>query len=170
MPSARPPAQGWRVALQAAHRRLRRPSAQDPVRSRAVAAGHRVSVRSPSRSGARRTCPAHLPAAQICAERERGAVTAELAMAVPLLLALTIGLVWLLTLGTAQVRMVDATREAARALARGDSAEDALARARVVAPTGAVLSVSQAGDQPGDRVVVSGSVEVDGVGGLFDAL
>jgi Flp pilus assembly protein TadG len=97
---------------------------------------------------------------------ERGAVTAELAMAVPLLLALTIGLVWLLTLGTAQVRMVDATREAARALARGDAAETALSRAREVAPAGAALSVSQSGD----RVVVSGSVAVDGIGGLFDAL
>ena len=42
-------------------------------------------------------------------------------MAVPLLLAVTLGMVWLLTLGTAQVRMVDATREAARAVARGDA-------------------------------------------------
>jgi Flp pilus assembly protein TadG len=98
--------------------------------------------------------------------RQRGAVTAELAMAVPLLLALTVGLVWLLTLGTAQVRMVDATREAARALARGDSTDAALARAREVAPAGAVLSVSTAADD----LVVSGSVEIDGVGGLFDAL
>ena len=30
-------------------------------------------------------------------------------MAIPLLLAVTLGLVWLLTLATAQVRMVDAT-------------------------------------------------------------
>ncbi len=46
-------------------------------------------------------------------------MTAELAMAMPLLLALTLGLVWLLTLGTAQVRMVDATRETARAVGPG---------------------------------------------------
>jgi Flp pilus assembly protein TadG len=87
-------------------------------------------------------------------------------MAVPLLLALTVGLVWLLTLGTAQVRMVDATREAARAVARGDSTEAALARARQVAPAGAELTVSSESGQ----VVVSGHVTVDGVGGLFDAL
>ena len=97
---------------------------------------------------------------------ERGAVTAELAMAVPLLLAVTLGLVWLLTLGTAQVRMVDATREAARAVARGDDAESALDRGRQVAPPGAVLTVTSSGDQ----VVVSGTVEVDGVGGLLEVL
>ncbi len=97
---------------------------------------------------------------------ERGAVTAELAMAVPLLLALTVGLVWLLSLGMAQVRMVDATREAARAVARGDSPDEAIARARQVAPPGAELTVtSEAG-----QVVVTGQVTVDGVGGLFDAL
>jgi Flp pilus assembly protein TadG len=97
---------------------------------------------------------------------ERGAVTAELAMAVPLLLAVTLGLVWLLTLGTAQVRMVDATREAARAVARGDSVEAALDRGQQVAPPGAALAVTT----EGDRVVVSGTVEVDGVGGLFEVL
>ena len=93
-------------------------------------------------------------------------VTAELAMAVPLLLAVTLGMVWLLTLGTAQVRMVDATREAARAVARGDAAGVALDRGRQVAPAGAVLTVATVGDQ----VVVSGTVEIDGVGGLFGVL
>ena len=87
-------------------------------------------------------------------------------MAVPLLLAVTLGMVWLLTLGTAQVRMVDATREAARAVARGDAAEVALERGRQVAPPGAVLTVTTADD----RVVVSGTVEIDGVGGLFGVL
>jgi Flp pilus assembly protein TadG len=97
---------------------------------------------------------------------ETGAVTAELAMAVPLLLALTVGLVWLLSLGLAQVRLVDATREAARAVARGDTTEDSVARARGVAPPGARLTVAAAEGQ----VVVDGEVAVDGVGGLFDAL
>jgi Flp pilus assembly protein TadG len=97
---------------------------------------------------------------------QRGAVTAELAMAVPLLLAVTLGLVWLLTLASAQVRMVDATREAARAVARGDDADDALERGRAVAPAGAALTVITLDD----RVVVSGSVTVDGMAGLFDAL
>ena len=87
-------------------------------------------------------------------------------MAVPLLLAVTLGLVWLLALATAQVRMVDATREAARAVARGDSTDEAIERGRLVAPAGAALTVTTLDD----RVVVSGSVTVDGVGGLFDAL
>ena len=87
-------------------------------------------------------------------------------MAVPLLLAVTLGLVWLLALATAQLRMVDATREVARALARGDATDEALDRGRLVAPAGAALTVTTLDD----RVVVSGSVTVDGVGGLFDAL
>jgi Flp pilus assembly protein TadG len=95
---------------------------------------------------------------------ERGAVTAELAMAIPLLVAVTLGLVWLLSLGTAQVRMVDATREAARAIARGDSVEEAISRAQPVAPEGSTLSVSA---EEGGQVVVTGTAEVDGVGGLF---
>jgi hypothetical protein len=98
---------------------------------------------------------------------ETGAVTAELAMALPLLVALTIGLVWLLTLGTTQVRMVDATRETARAVARGDSVPEALARGQQVAPPGASLQVDAAAD---GHVVVSGAVAVDGLGGLFDFL
>jgi hypothetical protein len=87
-------------------------------------------------------------------------------MAVPLLLALTVGLVWLLSLGIAQVRMVDATREAARAVARGDSPDEAVTRGREVAPAGAELTVAATDGQ----VVVDGEVEVDGIGGLFDAL
>ncbi|MFI2708388.1 TadE family type IV pilus minor pilin, partial [Nocardioides sp. CER28] len=51
--------------------------------------------------------------------RDRGAATAELVMVLPALVAVTIGLVWLLSVGAAQVRTVDAARETARALARG---------------------------------------------------
>jgi Flp pilus assembly protein TadG len=87
-------------------------------------------------------------------------------MAVPLLLAVTLGLVWLLALATAQVRMVDATREAARAVARGDSTDEALDRGRLVAPAGAALTVTTLDD----RVVVSGSVTVDGVAGALRRL
>ena len=59
---------------------------------------------------------------------QRGAVTAELALGIPMLVSLTIGLVWLLSIGIAQVRIVDAARETARASARGDP--DAVAVAR----------------------------------------
>jgi len=48
---------------------------------------------------------------------EDGAATAELALGIPLLVALTAGLVWMLAVGAAQVRVIDASREAARAVA-----------------------------------------------------
>ena len=41
-------------------------------------------------------------------------------MVLPLLLAVVVAMTWMLTVGLAQVRAVDAAREAARALARGD--------------------------------------------------
>ena len=97
---------------------------------------------------------------------ERGAVTAELALALPLLLAVTTGLVWLLTLATAQSRVVDASREAARAVARGDDVGLARDLAVRIAPEGARVTVST----EGDRVVVATTARVTGPGGLFAAL
>jgi Flp pilus assembly protein TadG len=94
---------------------------------------------------------------------ERGAATAELAMVLPLLLAVTVGLVWLLAVGAAQVRTVDAAREAARAVARGDPVAEAVARGRRVAPPRSSVSVHEDGSQV--TAVVVG--HVDGPGGLF---
>ena len=95
--------------------------------------------------------------------RERGAVTAELAMVLPLLVAVTVGLVWLLAVGAAQVRTVDAARETARALARGDDQDEAVARGLRVAPPGSTVSVERSGADV--RVEVVG--EVAGPGGLL---
>lgn len=97
---------------------------------------------------------------------ERGAVTAELAMALPLLLAVTVGLVWLLSVGAAQVRTVDAARETARAMARGDDTGAAVAAGTRVAPPGARVQVTTSGEQ----VVATASARVDGPGGLFGFL
>ena len=94
---------------------------------------------------------------------EDGAATAELAMVLPLLVAITIGLVWLLAVGAAQVRAVDAAREAARAVARGDSVGEAVARGERVAPAGSRISVHDGGGQV--TAVVVG--RIDGPGGLF---
>jgi Flp pilus assembly protein TadG len=71
---------------------------------------------------------------------QRGAATVELALGIPVLVSLTIGLVWMLAIGIAQVRMVDAARETARAGARGDSETAAVARGHGVAP-GAVVTL-----------------------------
>lgn len=97
---------------------------------------------------------------------ERGAVTAELALALPVLVAVTIGLVWLLSVGMAQIQLIDATREAARALARGDSEADALAVGQRIAPGATTLTVSH----EGTRVVVSGLARIKGPGGIFARL
>jgi Flp pilus assembly protein TadG len=93
----------------------------------------------------------------------RGAATAELAMVLPLLVAVSIGLVWLLAVGAAQVRTVDAARETARALARGDDQSTAVGRGLAVAPEGSRVAVSRGGGEV--RVTVTGRVE--GPGGLF---
>jgi len=97
------------------------------------------------------------------ADAERGAATAELVMALPLLVAVTIGLVWLLSVGAAQIRTVDAAREAARAAARGDDVAVASERGRAVGPTGTRVAVSV----DGDSVVATASARVQGPGGLF---
>ena len=70
-------------------------------------------------------------------------MTAELVMAIPMLVALTAGLVWLLSVAFAQVRMIDAARETARALARGDDQASALALGHRVAPAGAHFTITE---------------------------
>ncbi len=94
---------------------------------------------------------------------ERGAVTAELALTLPLLVAVTLGLVWLLSVGTAQVRVVDAARETARAVARGDDLAAAVSTGERVAPPSAEVTVSS-----GDGLVtVVVAATVEGPGGVF---
>ena len=96
----------------------------------------------------------------------RGAVTAELALVLPLLVAVTTGLVWLLAVGADQLRAVDAARETARSLARGDTAAAAVAVGEHVAPAGATVRVTTSDG----RVHVTVTGEVAGPGGIFDAL
>ena len=97
---------------------------------------------------------------------EAGAATAELALGIPLLLALTVGLVWMLAVGAAQVRVIDASREAARVVARGDSADAAEAVARRIAPAGAEVHIVTAGGE----VRVTTSARVTAPGGVLGAL
>ena len=96
----------------------------------------------------------------------RGAVTAELALALPLLVSVTTGLVWLLAVGADQLRAVDAARETARALARGDAPAAAVAIGERVAPDGATVRVATSDG----RVHVTVTGEVAAPGGIFDAL
>ncbi len=98
--------------------------------------------------------------------RQRGAVTAELALGLPLLLAVTVGLVWLLAVGAGQVRVVDGAREAARSLARGDPEPTAVDRAVRVAGEGSRVRTTWAGGE----VTVTVTREVAGPGGVLGAV
>lgn len=73
-------------------------------------------------------------------------MTAEAAIVVPIMAAFALALVWLITVGIAQVRAVDAARDAARELARGDDAAAAVSAARRTAPADARVSVDRRGD------------------------
>jgi TadE-like protein len=75
-----------------------------------------------------------------------GSVTAETAVLLPTLVVVAATLMWLVSVGVAQVRCVDAARDAARALARDESAEVAVELARQVAPEGARVVVHRTGD------------------------
>lgn len=73
--------------------------------------------------------------------RERGMVTAELATIAPLAVAFAFLLLWIVSLGLTQVRLADASREAARMIARGEASQAARAVASRQAPDGASVHV-----------------------------
>jgi len=98
--------------------------------------------------------------------KQDGAVTAETAMVLPVLVLFALGLAWLVALGATQVRALDAARETARALARGEETGTSLGLGRRVATAGARISV----DQGADTVEVTVEAPVRGPGGLFGFL
>lgn len=93
-------------------------------------------------------------------------MTAELAMVLPLLVAVTALLAWLLSLGLGQVQMIDAARETARALARGDDLATAVALGQRVAPAGARFAVTESGGV----VRVEATGRIDGAGLALDVV
>jgi hypothetical protein len=86
--------------------------------------------------------------------RDSGYVTAESAVVIPALVALTGLLLWGVMAGAAQIRCVDAARAAAREAARSETPAHVLAAAREAAPDGAVISVRRDGDLVHVRVTV----------------
>src|ERR1700750_3225236 len=88
--------------------------------------------------------------------RRAGMVTAETAVVLPVLLLVLAGAVAAVTVVGAQLRCVDAAREAARAAARGEPPAAAAALAADAAPDGAVMLVAVSGDTV--RVTVSAEV------------
>jgi hypothetical protein len=75
--------------------------------------------------------------------REQGMVTAEMAVLAPFGVGFGLLLLWIVSLGFTQVQLVDAAREAARLVARGEPAASASAVARRHAPPGASVRVSE---------------------------
>ncbi|MGI8901619.1 MAG: TadE family type IV pilus minor pilin [Nocardioides sp.] len=94
---------------------------------------------------------------------DHGAATAETMMVLPVLVAVTIGLVWLVSLAATQARVVDAAREVARALARDEPRSAALTLGRRVAPAGSEFDIGEGTDLVSVRVTSS----IDGPGGIF---
>ena len=92
-----------------------------------------------------------------------GTVSAETAVVLPVLVAVALALVWVMALAVTQVRVVDAARETARAAARDEPADTAVALGRQVAPDGARIDL----DRSDDLVRVRVSTEVGGPGGLL---
>ncbi len=96
---------------------------------------------------------------------EDGAVTAETAMALPMLALFTVSMAWLVGVGLTQVRAIDAARETARAAARAETPGTAQSLGRQVAPPGSQIRI----EQREDTVVVSVSSPVRGPAWLFGA-
>jgi len=91
--------------------------------------------------------------------RDAGYVTAETAMVLPVLALLLAVALWSIAVAAAQLRCIDAARDGARAVARGESDVVATEVARAAAPEGAQVDVRR----DGDRVVVVVTARV-GVG------
>ncbi len=83
---------------------------------------------------------------------DRGFVTAEAAMVLPVLVMFATALVWGLMVVAAQIQCVDAARTGARAAARQDPPEEVVDVAREAASPGARVTVSREAEQV--RVVV----------------
>lgn len=87
---------------------------------------------------------------------ERGTVTAETALVLPVVVMFVLALLWLLAVGIAKVQTVDAARDAARAMARGDGSDAAVAVARQSAPRDANVAFASS---PAGSVTVTVTVE-----------
>ncbi|MBE3204559.1 MULTISPECIES: TadE family type IV pilus minor pilin [Parafrankia] len=96
--------------------------------------------------------------------RDRGQVTAELAMGLPSLLAVMFMILWMLSAVSAQTRCAEAARLGARAAARGESATAARAWALRAAPPGAEIEIG--GSAGTVRVRVAAVVGTGGAGRL----
>ncbi|MFE2041634.1 TadE family type IV pilus minor pilin [Streptomyces sp. NPDC059477] len=83
---------------------------------------------------------------------DRGSVTVEASVVLPVLVVFSMALVWALFVVAAQIQCVDAARTGARAAARQDPDGAVVELTRAAAPRGAEVTLSREGDRV--RVVV----------------
>lgn len=98
--------------------------------------------------------------------RESGMVTAETALVIPVLVVLALILAWVVSLGIAQVRLVDAARETARMSARGDSDTRAKDLAQRIAPEGSTIEIDESGDTTDVRAELTIHADLPLIGDL----
>lgn len=87
---------------------------------------------------------------------ECGAVTAEVAVVLPVLLAILVFGVWMAGVVIQNIRCIDAARDVARAVARGEPPQSAQQLVRRTAPEGATFSITE--DGPDIQVTVTKDV------------
>ena len=77
---------------------------------------------------------------------ERGAVTAEMALVLPVLVSVLLLGIWSIGLVVLNIRCIDAARDVARAVARGESVDQAKAIGHRTVPTGTIVITREASD------------------------
>lgn len=102
----------------------------------------------------------------MASRRERGMVTAEAAVVIPLLLLVTVVCGWVVAIAAAQVRVIDAAREGARLAGRGEPPAVVQAAIERAGPNGTTAQIS-----PGtDTVTVRVTAQVEPGVPLLDLL
>ncbi|MCW2904709.1 MAG: hypothetical protein JWO67_6974 [Streptosporangiaceae bacterium] len=96
--------------------------------------------------------------------RDRGSATAEIAVALPALVLVTVAAIWGVTVASADVRCVDAVRLGARAAARGEPLPAVRTVVAQAAPEGATVGVDRSAGQT--RVEVTVAVRAPILSGL----
>jgi hypothetical protein len=97
--------------------------------------------------------------------RDRGVATAEVAVALPALVVLVAAGMTMVSVLIAQLRCVDAAREAARAAARGEDAAVVRSLAERSGPKGSAVHVTA-----GQEIEVTVSADADSIIGLLPAV
>jgi Flp pilus assembly protein TadG len=78
--------------------------------------------------------------------RQRGTVTIEMALALPVLITVLLLGTWSIGLVVLNIRCIDAARDVARAVARGESVDQAQAIGRRTVPTATITVKRDASD------------------------